>query len=73
MGNQSIYLDSALTGVANAWFNQEQDYIANKLFPTVKVKKPTFKIAQFGKENLQIPANSLRTGDSKSRQVDYSR
>jgi hypothetical protein len=73
MANQPLYLDTALTGVANAWFNQESDFIANKLFPTVTVKKATFKVAQYGKENLQMPANSLRTGDSKSKSVNFTR
>lgn len=73
MANQPLYLDKPLTGVANAWFNQDQDFIANKLMPTVLVKQPTFKVAQYGKENLQMPSNSLRTGDAKTKNVNYSR
>ena len=41
MANQPTYIDTQLTGVANAWFNQQEDFVANKLFPTVQVKKPT--------------------------------
>lgn len=73
MANQPIYLDPALTGVANAWFNKAEDFIASKLMPTVPVKKETFKVAQYGKENLIIPANSLRTGDAKAKSINYSR
>lgn len=73
MANQPLYLDAALSGVANAWFNQEQDFVANKLMPTVTVKKPTFKVAQYGKENLYIPSNSLRTGDAKTKSVNFTR
>lgn len=73
MANQPLYLDQALTGVANAWFNQETDFIANKLMPTVPVKKATFKVAQYNKDNLRIPTNSLRTGDAKSKNVNFTR
>lgn len=73
MANQPTYIDTQLTGVANAWFNQQEDFVANKLFPTVQVKKPTFLVGEYGKENLQMPDNSLRTGDSKSKSVNFSR
>jgi hypothetical protein len=73
MANQPTYIDQALSGVANAWFNQQEDFIGGTLFPTVSVKKATFKIAQYGKENLMIPSNSLRTGDAKSKKVNYNR
>lgn len=73
MANQPIYLDPALTGVANAWFNKQTDFIGNVLMPTVTVKKATFKVAQYGKENLQMPTNSVRTGDAKSKSVNFTR
>ena len=73
MANQPLYLDPALTNVANAWYNKQEDFVANKIMPTVTVKKSTFKVGQFDKSNLQMPANSLRTGAAKTKSVGYNR
>lgn len=73
MANQPTYVDQALTNVANAWFNDQEDFIAEKLFPVVPVTKPTFLIPEFGTENLQLPANSVRTGLSKAKSISQTR
>lgn len=73
MANQPIYLDPALTNVANAWVNAQSDFIADKLFPTVQVTKPTFKVPEYGKENLELIGNTTRTGLSKAKSVSYTR
>lgn len=73
MANQPIYLDPALTNVANAWVNSQEHFIAGGLFPAVPVSKPTFKIPEFGKENLELIANTTRTGLSKAKSVSYTR
>ncbi|MBV1778686.1 hypothetical protein KRR55_06110 [Paeniglutamicibacter sp. ABSL32-1] len=73
MAKQPIYLDQALTNVANAWENTQEDFIADKLFPVVTVKKPTFKIPEYGKENLNLPASTVRTGLSKALSVSQTR
>ncbi len=73
MANQPLYLDPALTDVANAWYNKQADFVANKIMPTVTVKKATFKIGQFDKSNLQMPANSLRTGAAETKSIGYNR
>lgn len=73
MANQAIYVDPALTRAANAWVNSEESFIANKLFPTVGLNKRTFKIPQFGKENLEIITDTTRTGLSKAKSVSYTR
>ncbi|MET4003862.1 hypothetical protein ABIB48_002600 [Arthrobacter sp. UYCu511] len=69
MANQPTYIDQALSNVANAWENTQEDFIADKLFPIVEVTKKTFQIAEYGKENLQLPGNSLRTGLSAAASV----
>ncbi|NQD39977.1 hypothetical protein [Glutamicibacter halophytocola] len=67
------YLDQALTNVANAWQNEQEDFIAEKLFPVVPVKKKTFKIPEYGKENLELPGSIVRTGLSKAKSAAQSR
>lgn len=71
--SQPIFLDKALTGVSNAWFNQDGDLISDRIFPTVTVKQKTFRVPKYGKEGLIIPNSLARTGESKSKRVDYSR
>lgn len=73
MANQAIYLDPALTNVANAWTNGDENFIATKLFPTVPVNKRTFKVPQFGKENLELITDTTRTGLSRAKSVSYTR
>lgn len=72
---QPTYIDQALTNVSNAWFNKSNEFIAPLLFPEVVVKKKTFKVAQFGKENLRIETSTstVRTGLSKAQRIDTSR
>lgn len=73
MANQPLYLDPALTNVANAWVNSQASFIADGLFPVVSVGKPTFKVPQYGKENLELISNTTRTGLSKAKSVSYTR
>ncbi|WP_064257393.1 hypothetical protein [Rhodococcus sp. HS-D2] len=73
MANQPIYIDPALTNVANAWVNSQESFIADKLFPVVPVSKPTFKVPEYGKENLELIENTTRTGLSKAKSVSYTR
>ena len=73
MSNQALYLDQALTDVSNAWFNDDADFIADKIFPEVLVKKPTFKVGKYGKDGLRLPTNSLRTGESKAQRINLTR
>lgn len=73
MANSPIYVDQALTNVSNAWFNQDSDFIANRIFPEVVVTKKTFKIPEYSKDNLRVPSSSVRTGESKAKRVSYGR
>ncbi|MFB6518585.1 hypothetical protein [Streptomyces sp. NPDC056401] len=73
MNNQPQYLDQALTNVSNAWFNKDTDFIGSKLFPEVMVKKPTFKVAEYGKDGMRVPSSSARTGEAKAKRVNLTR
>lgn len=73
MANTPLYIDQALTNVSNAWFNDDKDFIADKLFPEVLVKKPTFKVGKYGKDGLRLPSNTLRTGESSAQRVNLTR
>ena len=73
MANQPTFIDQALTAVSNAWENDDADFIADQLFPVVKVKKTTFKVGKYGKDGLRLPSNSLRTGESKAKRVNLTR
>lgn len=73
MANQPLFIDQALTGVSNAWENDDADFIADQLFPVVEVKKTTFKVGKYGKDGLRLPSNTLRTGESKAKRVNLTR
>lgn len=73
MSNPALYIDKALTGVSNAWENDDNDFIADSLFPVVTVNKPTFKVGKYGKDGLRLPSNTLRTGESKAKRVNLTR
>lgn len=71
--SQPQFLDQALTNVSNAWFNQNDDFIGQLIFPEVLVKHKTFKVPKYGKEGLIVPSDLSRTGEAKAKRVDYSR
>lgn len=71
--SQPVYIDKALTNVSNAWINDSDTLIADMIFPTVNLKQKTFKVPKYGKEGLIIPSSLARTGEAKSKRVDYTR
>lgn len=73
MAGTPLFIDQALTGVSNAWFNQDKDFIAPFIFPEVIVNKPTFKVGKYGKDGLRLPSNTLRTGEAKAKRVNLTR
>lgn len=73
MSNPAAYVDKALTNVSQAWRNQDNAFIADKIFPEVLVKQSTFKVAEYGKDSLIIPSSSVRTGEAKAKRVNLSR
>lgn len=73
MANKAQYIDPYLTGIAQGWFNKREEYIANKLFPTVTVPKSTFLVPEYGKDNTRLPDSSVRTGASEPKNIGYTR
>lgn len=72
MANSPQYgADPVLTNVANAFVNADVSFIAEKLMPTVFVPKRTFQVPTIDFD-LRAPANSLRTGASKAKQVSLN-
>ncbi len=67
------YVDQALSNVSNAWFNQDSDFISDKIFPEVLVGKKTFKVWEYSKDNLRVPSSSVRTGRSKAQEASFSK
>ena len=64
-----LYVDKPLTNVSIAYKNE--DYLADKILPTVKVNEETGLIWSYGKENFAL--KDLQRGDySKSKQSSYS-
>jgi hypothetical protein len=70
---QPTFTDQFLTNVSNAWRNNLSDMIAERICPVVGVNKKTFKVASYSKENLRVPSSSVRTGESKSKRVNWGR
>src|SRR5690242_3967144 len=73
MANKATYVDPYLTGIANGWFNKREDYIANRLFPTVTVPKSTFLVPGFGADNTRLPDSSVRAGAAEPKSITYTR
>lgn len=71
--SQPTFIDQYLTGVSNAWFNADTDFIGNLILPEVIVAKKTFKVPNYTKETLRIPSSSVRTGEAKSKRVNLYR
>lgn len=65
----SVYVSQLLTGISLAYRNE--DYIAEKIMPTVFVTKDTAKIATYGMDNLRIEA-ALRAQGSGANEVNHS-
>lgn len=64
-------VDKILTQFSQAYRNEE--YICDKILPTLKVKEKTGKFAKYGKENLRSYLNSVyRAPGTRAHSVDYS-
>lgn len=73
MANGKAYVDQALTSISQKWTNDDDSFIAEKIFPVVTVDNETGIYWEYGKENLKKPVNTLRTGRSKTPEAGYSR
>lgn len=65
----NVYVSPLLTGISLAYRNE--DYIAEKIMPTVFVTKDTAKIATYGMDNLRIE-QALRAQGSGANEVNHS-
>lgn len=73
MANGAFYVDQALTNLSQAWTNNSNDFIAEKLFPVIPVDKKTGKYWAYSKDNLRVPSSTLRTGRSKTAEASYGK
>jgi Phage major capsid protein E len=73
MASGKVYVDQALTQISQKWTNDDDSFIAEKLFPVVNVDNETGIYWEFGKENLKKPVSTLRTGRSKTPESSFSR
>ncbi len=63
------YVDPLLTSVSLAYKNDENSYIAEKLFPIVAVKKDSGKITSYGMDNLR-EEDALRAKKGSTNEVN---
>jgi hypothetical protein len=73
MPNGEFYSDPVLTNVSQAWKNNSEDFIAEKLFPVIPVDKRTGKYWAYNKDNLKVPTSDVRTGRSKTRESSFGK
>jgi hypothetical protein len=70
LSTSDVYVDQVLTSVSVAYANKS--FIADQVFPVINVKNKTGVYFKYDKANLQIPANTKRTGTSTTAQVDFN-
>lgn len=73
MADGAAYVDRALTNLTQAYSNDNNDFIAEKVFPVVSVDKPTGKYWVYNKNNLIIPSSTLRTGRSETKEASFGK
>jgi hypothetical protein len=73
MATGKPYVDPALTQISQAYRNDQDSFIAEKIFPVVEVPKPTGIYFTYGKENLKKPVSTVRTGRGATPEASYSR
>lgn len=72
MQGQYFTPDIALTNVSQAYQNDPDQFIAERVAPVVPVKKKNFNIYFYGKENLKKPVDDTRTRFGETKQAQYS-
>lgn len=73
MASGAFYVDQALTNVTQAWTNDSNDFISEKILPVIPVDKKTGKYWAYNKDNLVVPSSTLRTGRSETQQATYGK
>lgn len=61
-----VHVDEVLTGFSIAYLQSTDEFIAGKVFPTIKVKKQSDKIAKFKKGSFQKDQMQKRAPGTKS-------
>ena len=64
-----LYVSPLLTNISLAYKNEE--YVAEKLLPIIKVKKDTAQIATYGMDNLRI-TNAIRAQGANTNEVNHT-
>lgn len=64
-----LYISPLLTNISLGFRND--NYVAEKIFPRVQVKKDTGKIASYAMDNLRIP-DTLRAQGSRTNEVEHT-
>jgi hypothetical protein len=72
MQGQYFTPDIALTNVSQAYRNDPEQFIADRIAPIVPVKKKNFNIYFYGKENLKKPVDDTRTRFGETKQAQFS-
>lgn len=65
------YVDQFLTNMSLAYLTQDTSFVADKLFPTVKVVKDSALLANYGKQGLRLVEDERATG-WKYNEVKYT-
>lgn len=75
MANGPYYVDQALTNLSQAWTNDSDAFIAEKLFPVLPVEKRSGKYWAYNKDNLRVGSTDidLRTGRSKTAEASFGK
>ena len=72
-GNSRLYVVPELTTTFQMWMNQDQNFIASKIFPDVPVPNEMFYVWSAGKEHLTISTSTIRFGRAKAPETHFSR
>lgn len=73
MAQGNWYVDQALTSISQMFVNDDDSFIAEKIFPVITVDKPTGIYWEYGREGLKKPVSTLRTGRGATPEASYSR
>lgn len=73
MANGAYYVDQALTNVSQAWLNNSEDFISEKLFPVIPTEKRSGKYWAYSKDGLRVPSSTLRSGKAQTQEASFGK
>lgn len=73
MASGVAYQDPALTQISQMFVNNDESFIAEKIFPIITVDTPTGVYWTYGKETIKKPISTLRTGRGSTPEASFSR